>query len=364
MKKNDSKNPLRVLYLFAGQRKKVEEDFNRGLMPDSFLIGFNHFKNFGIDATYIENKFLNYIRKKNYNLTNLFLIPFLGRYDIVFSGASLSLPFLAKCILRFKKPKFIWYNTFFTNIIKRNQNKPIRLWAVRKTIASLDAIFCPSSAQRQFLIEQGFDANKIFFIPNGIDVEFMQRKKEEQKDIPRNVEPFILSVGKDMGRDYVTLAEAVRGLSIQVKVAALPRNFSDVKEIPSNLHILGFVPFGDLIKLYNQAEFVVIPTKSEKHTDASDCSGQYVLLDAMSLGKTVLASRRETLADYLSNGVDGVIVEPENSIALREAIVGLINDPERARLMGDRAGKRAEAHFTTKCLAENLVDIFKKVLAK
>lgn len=160
-------NNLKVLYLFAGERKKLEVAYEKGDMPDSYFIGFNYMKEFGIDASYIESKFLNWVRKKNYNLTNLFLIFVLHRYDVVFSGASLLLPFVAKFILRLSRPKFVWYNTFFTNAISRNQERPIRLWAIKKAIGSLDAIFCPSTAQRQFLIDQGFDPQKLHFIPNG-----------------------------------------------------------------------------------------------------------------------------------------------------------------------------------------------------
>ncbi|MES2087663.1 MAG: glycosyltransferase family 4 protein [Patescibacteria group bacterium] len=348
-----------VLYLFAGERRKLLADWEKGAMPDSHLIGFNHLKDFGVDARYIENRFLNYIRKKNFNLTNLFLLPALFRYDVVFSGASLFLPLVAKVILRMKRPKFVWYNTFFTNTLKRNSDNKFKLWLLRKTIASLDAIVCPSTAQRDFLIAEGFDATKIFFVPNGIDIEFMSRKIEPS----RNTKPFILSVGKDNGRDYQTLAEAVKDLPIEVRVAALPRNLSGVKNIPPNLKVLGFVAFPKLVELYREALFVVIPTKSEKHLDASDCSGQYVLLDAMSLGKAIVASERETLADYFSDQGEGLIVPAENPGALRKAIERLLADQAFAVRLGERAKTRSE-RYTTKKLAENLAGIFRQVVDK
>ncbi len=354
-----SEKKIKVLYLFAGERKKLERAWERGDMPDSFFIGFNHLKDFGVDASYIENKFLNLARKKNYNLTNLFLIFVLCRYDVVFSGASLLLPFVVKVILRLNRPKFVWYNTFFTNAINRNQDKPIRLWAIKKTICCLDAVVCPSTAQRQFLIDQGFDASKFHFIPNGIDVEFMTKPRTSVETSGAN-EPFILSVGKDMGRDYVTFAEAVRGLDIKVKVAALPRNFADVKDLPKNLEILGFVPFVKLLELYKRASIIVIPTKSEKHMDASDCSGQYALLDAMSLGRPIIASRRQTLVDYFVDGEEGIIVPPEDPVKLREAIKDLLSDKAKAEGLGEKASKKAEQIFTTKRLASDLASLFKK----
>ncbi len=360
MQTRSVKKSLRVLYLFAGERKKMETDWQAGLMPDSHLIGFNHLKEFGIEAFYVENRFLNFIRRRNFNLTNLALLPFLKRYDVVFSGASLFLPFVARCVFHLKRPKFVWYNTFFTNTLKRNAGKKFRLRILRKTIASLDAVICPSTAQRNFLIKEGFDAAKIFFVPNGIDIEFMERQAAEGDLGTSGAEPFILSVGKDMGRDYGTLVKAVTGLKTQVRIVALSRNMADVPNIPDNVTILGFVPFPRLVGLYRKALFVIIPTKSESHLDASDCSGQYVLLDAESLGKAVIASERETLADYFTNGKEGLTVPAENPEALRKAILQLLENRELIKSFGEQA-KTTASVFTTKRLAENLAEIFRKV---
>lgn len=351
---------VKVLYLFAGERKKLEQEWLEGLMPDSHLIGFNYMKEFGIDTEYKENAFLNFIRKKSFNLTNIFLLPFLRRYGIVFSGASLALPFFAKAILRIKKPQFVWYNTFFTTALKRNRTYRLKLWALRKAIASLDAVICPSTAQRQFLIDEGFDPKKIFFVPNGVDVDFMIK---HQSHVSPAINPFILSVGKDMGRDYETLIRAAEGLPIDVKIAALPRNVKDVGALPSSVTLLGFVPFPELVKLYKEALFIVVPTKSESHLDASDCSGQYVLLDAMASGKAVIASERATLKDYLENGKEGIIIPAENPEELRKAIQRLLDNPAEAVSMGQKGQERAKRFFTTKRMARDLAKIFHHVLA-
>ena len=358
-----NQKPLKVLYLFAGERKSLEEKWRQGLTPDSQLIGLNHLKDFGIDASYIENRFLNFIRRKNFNLTNLLLLPVIRRYDVVFSGASLFLPFVAKVLLRMKRPKFVWYNTFFTNTLKRNVDKKFRSWILRKTIDSLDAIICPSTAQRRFLIDTGFDQSKIFFVPNGIDIEFMKRRTTEGGSSSKSAERFVLSVGKDMGRDYETLIRAVKDIPIEVRIVALPRNVEAVGEIPANVKILGFVPFPRLVELYKEALFVVIPTKGERHLDASDCSGQYVLLDAMSIDKAIIASERETLADYFTDGEEGVTTTAENSDELRKAINEMLHDEVKRKEFGQKASKRG-ATFTTSRMAENLAVIFKGVVKK
>ena len=44
---------------------------------------------------------------------------------------------------------------------------------------------------------------------------------------------------------------------------------------------------------------MVLPTRREGYRYGADCSGQTVLLDAMAMGRPVVASERSTLSDYV-----------------------------------------------------------------
>lgn len=349
---------IKVLYVFAGQRKKMEEQLKKGLMPDTYFIGMNHMSKFNIEAEYIENKLINHLRKINFNLANIFLLPKMRQYDVVFTGASIFFIFLAKVVFRFKRPKFVYYNTSLTNLYRRHQ-KGFKKWIVKKTINSLDAIICLSSSQRDFLISKGFDKAKLYFIPNGVDVNFISTKS---RVIP-NSEDYILSVGKDMGRDYKTLIEAVRGSNIKLKIVAAPRNIDSVDKLPSNVS-LETLSFMDLLLLYKNCRFVIIPTKQENYLNASDCSGQYVLLDAMASSKAVIASNRRSLTDYFVDGVNGLVVEPENAATLRSAIEWLWARPQEAVAMGKKSFELVSSQCTTEIFAEKLSEVFKSLIDK
>lgn len=345
---------LKVLYIFAGERKKKEELWRKGEYPDTEFWGINYLKDFSIEAEYIENKAINFIRRKSFNLFNLFFVFKIRKYDIVFLSGSLSLVFLAKIILKFSKPKIIFFNTYFTNLLERNRSG-LKARMIRKTIASLDAIICPSKAQKEFLIKEEFDGQKIYFIPTGVDVDFINSFPA----INYEGEKFILSVGKDMGRDYKTLIEAVRHIDIKVKIVAFSRNVVGL-DLPTNVSVQA-LPFIELLSLYRNCEFVVIPTKKQENIDGSDCSGHLVLLDAMAADKAIIASYRDTLNEYITNGIEGLIVEPENPEKLKEAIQKLLSNPQMALDMGRRAREKAKRELTTKIFAQNLASIFFKI---
>lgn len=351
---------MRVLYLYAGTRTKSFDAWQKGLEPDTPLVGLNHLKRYGIDAVFFENRFTEFFRRISFNLTQLPALFVMRSYDAVFSGAGLTTLFIAKYLLKWKKPKWFIYNTYLSNLLKRNV-KGIKAQLIRKAIASADGIICPSEAQSEHLKREGFDPRRIFFIPYGIDADFYARHASRAKR-PFS-ERYIMSAGRDIGRDYATLIKAVKDTGVRLIIGALPRNFPGIHAFPPNVTVTYF-PAIEMPSLLHHAEFVVIPTIPEEKMAGSDCSGQYVLLESMISGKAVIATERSTLSDYFTNGEDGLMIPPEDPEALRAAIAALWSDPARAHAMGERARKKALERFTTKRFAEDFARILAKVVPK
>ncbi|MBX5468682.1 MAG: glycosyltransferase family 4 protein [Thermoleophilaceae bacterium] len=66
------------------------------------------------------------------------------------------------------------------------------------------------------------------------------------------------------------------------------------------------------------------------------------LLEAMALGKAVVATRAGGVPEVVSDGVDGLLVEPGDPAALAAAVARLASDPELRRRLGEGARQRAE----------------------
>lgn len=342
---------MKVLYLYAGTRRKLYEEFLKGEQPDTALVGLNHLSKFGIEAEFYETKFTEILRKISFNLTQLPVMFGIGNYDVVFSGSGLLTLFLVKFVLGRKKPKWFIYNTYLSNLIKRNRTG-LKGWFIRKSISSADGIICPSEAQRTFLEEEGFDKSKLHFLPYGIDENFYSNIKSSSN------EKYIISAGRDVGRDYKVLIDALSGTEIPLTIGALPRNFPGIENFPSNIEVDYFKP-KVLAGLMKSAQFVVIPTIPEDKMIGSDCSGQYVLLESMMLGKAIITTSRSTLSDYFKDGENGILVPPESPMALKEAILKLWQNPELAEKMGRTNAGLARKLFTTKRFAEDFAKLLK-----
>jgi glycosyltransferase involved in cell wall biosynthesis len=66
----------------------------------------------------------------------------------------------------------------------------------------------------------------------------------------------------------------------------------------------------------------------------------YAVLEAMLLGRTVLASRVGGIPELIDDGEDGLLVEPGDAVALADGLRRVLADPAAARTRGQRARKR------------------------
>jgi len=137
--------------------------------------------------------------------------------------------------------------------------------------------------------------------------------------------------GGDSGRDYSTLIEAARGLSCRVVIAALGRDHFRGLVIPSNVEIVTLDP-EEFNRTMAGAKLVVVPLKG----GLLHSGGHQGFENAMTAGKTVVVAD-EWAEDYIENGMTGILVPPGDPTALRVAIQALLDNPEGARAMGQRA---------------------------
>lgn len=360
IQKNNTRNK-KVLYLYAGSRQNFYNEWSRGLVADTQLLGLNYMSKLGIDAEFSEWSIAEGLRRISFNLVHLPYIFIVWRYDIVFICAGLPLVFLAKYLLRLKKPKFVIYNTYLTNALKRHPTGIIH-FINKKAIEGIDCIVCTAHAQEKFLLEQGFDSSKIVVRSIGIDAGrfYNESIKDQSNQMEVDREPYIISVGRDPGRDYKTLFEAVKGLSIKVKVATKPTVVYGL-DIPKNVEVLYNVPYEEMPALYHNALFAVVPLRDVEDPKGSDTSGQYGFLEPMASGRATIVSDKETVRDYLIHNENALLVKLGDPALLRSAIDKLLSDIELRKKLAQEGQKNVLERFTSERFARDLSDIFKTI---
>lgn len=86
-----------------------------------------------------------------------------------------------------------------------------------------------------------------------------------------------------------------------------------------------------------------------------------VALQAMSLGKPVIASRVSALPEVIADGVTGLLVPPEEPSSLARGILRLIHEPELAAQMGQAGCRRVMQEFTVERMVSATVGVYQQV---
>lgn len=144
----------------------------------------------------------------------------------------------------------------------------------------------------------------------------------------------ILFVGRDFerkgGPDLLAAFELVRAA---VPEATLTVVGTELSALPPGVECLGFVSDRQRLReLYRQAAVMVLPSRWEPYG--------LVLLEAMAHALPCVATTVGTIPDIVEDGVTGLLVPPAQPRPLADAIITLLQDPERSAAMGEAGHRR------------------------
>jgi glycosyltransferase involved in cell wall biosynthesis len=86
------------------------------------------------------------------------------------------------------------------------------------------------------------------------------------------------------------------------------------------------------------------------------------VIEAMALGLPVVASDLEALREVVEPDHSAILVPPGSPGELASAIGSLLDDPDRARALGERGRRIFEERFTVERAAGRMVDLYRRVL--
>jgi glycosyltransferase involved in cell wall biosynthesis len=89
----------------------------------------------------------------------------------------------------------------------------------------------------------------------------------------------------------------------------------------------------------------------------------YVILEAMSLGRAIVASDVGGVGEALIDGDSGLLVASREHDALASALIGLLDDPGRRAKMGESARARATGMFSLDAMIERLSRVYDELMA-
>jgi phosphatidylinositol alpha-mannosyltransferase len=118
----------------------------------------------------------------------------------------------------------------------------------------------------------------------------------------------------------------------------------------------GYVPGEDLPRYYQSCDVFCAPNTGQE-------SFGIVLLEAMAAGAPIVASDIPGYRAVLSDGVEGMLVEPQNPAALSDAICRMLSNPELRATMRRLGQEKARAYDWPRVAAQ-VLDYYTEVLER
>jgi glycosyltransferase involved in cell wall biosynthesis len=345
---------MKATFVYPNSRRELLAGIERGEEPDSTLHGALYLGEHGIDVDFHDplltrRELPGPLARVAWNLRELTLPFELGRTDVVFTPLAAALPAAAQA----RRLPVVVVN-FGLNLIWRRASSARRA-VLRRSLRAAARVICLGEAQRDELVaEAGLDAGRVLSMVIPVDDRFFVPQGDGDGRL-------VLTVGKDLARDYATFLSAVAPLDVDAAVVAHPRNLEGALP-PPNARVVQGLPFTELRALYARAAVVVLPQRRDDFAYGSEGGGLTALLEAMAMGRPVVASERAILRDYVEDGVDALVVPPEDPEALRAAVERVLRDPELARSLGAAARARVERAHTSRGFAAELAPVLRSVV--
>jgi glycosyltransferase involved in cell wall biosynthesis len=270
----------------------------------------------------------------------------LARADVViamFESQGNALAFLRALRVRpFTRPRFAVVSCWLARDLSRFG--PFRRLLYRFAYRSVDRLICFSPNQAEiFERELGYPPENVVAVDFGIDHEYFTPRPGEERD-------YVLSVGRDAGRDWATLFDAVAGTEAELRVACRPSALENL-DVPRNVEVLGFVDRSRYRDLIAGSKVVVVSTHALPYP-----SGQTVTLEAMAMGRCCIVTDTPQVRAYLRDGQNSLLVPPGDVGALRAAIERALDDRELRARLGDAARRDVERDLNAPLMWERIAE--------
>lgn len=170
----------------------------------------------------------------------------------------------------------------------------------------------------------------------------------------------ILSVGRDVGRDFKTLISAAGRVECELVIVTLPYLINRDFYCDNNIKIIERIPYTELFELYSQSNVTVVPLVC----GISYPSGIRAVMESMLLGVPVIAARTPVLEEYFLDGKEIIFYEPEDQDMLVESLRMLKKDRQLAIDLVDNARKKMEECYGMESYTNRLNEIIENIAYK
>lgn len=235
-------------------------------------------------------------------------------------------------------------------------------------------ILVNADAVKQWLIAEGYAADNITVIRNGLDLSRFPATGpdlalRDELGVPRDAPIVAMLARLDRQKGAEDFLDAAARVAARVENACFlivgGNTFAsrddyrrELEARAQRLGLAGRIVFTgfrlDVPRLLSQVAVSVLPSFSEGLSNT--------LLESMAAGVPVVATRVGGNPEVVEHGATGWLVEPHDPAALAEAILSILDDPDRAAAFSRRARERVLEQFSLQRMVRETESFYERAL--
>ena len=242
-----------------------------------------------------------------------------------------------------------WFNWFF-------------LFLSKFVVNGADGVRVVSSGIKDKLIKAGVPEKKVRVIPTPVNVEKFEKYDERRVNklrLKNKNHKTIINVGrKDPSKDYKTLFKTIELVYQDYKKLAF-------WQIGANIFLTGKIKGDDnlilnSVKKIKQEDLINYYHASDVYVSSS-CSESFgkVLVEAMAAGLPIVATTTTGSQEVIEDGANGFLVPIGDSEALAKKILFLLNNPDKAKQIGQVGQEMVRKRFNQEKIIEKIIKFWK-----
>lgn len=299
----------------------------------------------------------------NVKIIRNIIVRFLPRK--IFVNSSIDIAF--QTYLAANSPLLVGYNVFLNfpkvaldkNLASSVFFNILEGFASRKLVKKIVA---HTNFHRKLYMSIGIEPSKICRVPHCIDLNRIKRALKSGHVERKNDVPLILFVGRltaDKGimellRAYESISKGIRIDLLIIGSGPLENRVLEKKRLVEKkhanariTHIRRVIP-PKLTCLMNIADVIAVPSHCE-------LLGM-VVLEAMALKKTVVATCFGGVSEVITNGVNGVLANPFDILQWKSCLEEVVLDPSKRSKLGNAAYETVKNQYAVSVVAPRFIE--------
>lgn len=233
----------------------------------------------------------------------------------------------------------------------------------RLVLKRFNAIAAVADAVRERLLASGIAPARIKTIANGVDVEAFERSQSVPAPEISGGKIIGVVARLDLQKGFEFLFSAVRELSrsfpgIKVVISGEGPDRQAIEQMIERDGLRNSVVLAgqqsDMPGVYAAMDVFVLPSLNE--------GLPMTVLEAMAASRPVIATPVGAVPRVVRDGETGLLVNPGDAAALRDAIARLLTDPDLCQRMSTQAHDWVQRNFTSEVMARQYRTMYDQVL--